>query len=749
MHNSDRPILLGVFFVALATVMFEILLTRIFSVTMWYHFAFFCVSVAMFGMTAGAVIVQVRPLWFDAPRVYRRMAQSSFFFAVSLPLALLMHLSIPIVFEPSSVTVFALLITYLVVAVPFVCSGVCICLALTKCGAEVSRVYAADLAGAAASCIFAVVLLKIFDGPSAVVLAGVFPAAASFLFAGVNGDAGQSRRGAVLAAVLLLCGMVNGVLARAQMPFLRLQWVKGRMEKPLVYEQWNSFSRIAVWKTGGEPASAGFSSELAPGQSVGQMQLEIDAQASTVLTAFDGDLAPLEFLRSDVTNVVHALKRNARVFVIGSGGGRDILSALVSGQREITGVEVNEDIIATLNERFGEFTGHLDKLPNVKFVADEARSFLRRARAKYDVIQISLIDTWAATAAGALSLTENSLYTVEAWREMLEHLAPGGVLSVSRWYSHDNPLEIYRTLSLARSALESLGAEDPAKQIAVVTNINEHYPPHYNGIATVLVSRDPFPPEALQALRAAADKWKFTVLVSPETAANAVFRALASADDLRPLKEQAPYNLEPPTDDQPFFFNMLRFSDLFKKRSVAARHLDNNAKAAGVLYLLLLVTVVLSYYVVVAPLRAAGSPGRAPGFRPLSAYFICIGLGYMLIEIALIQRLTVFLGHPVYGLAVVLFTLLLASSIGSFGAKALCGKNGMHRVYAVFVLLLVLLAISSAFMLPVIEHFRRADTWQRLLAAASLSLPLGLCMGAPFPFGMALAQRRSAAFTPW
>src|SRR6185295_11229342 len=180
-----------------------------------------------------------------------------------------------------------------------------------------------------------------------------------------------------------------------------------------------------------------------------------------------GDPEAVSHLKYDVTNVAHYLRPNSRVVVVGTGGGRDVLSALLFNQRQVTGVEINESIIDLVNRRFGDFTGHLDRDPRVQFVNDEARSYIARSPDRYDLIQISLIDTWAATAAGAFVLSENSLYTLEAWQTFLNHLEPNGVLTFSRWY-FPLPGQVYRLTSIATAALMDLGIKQPRDHIIVV-----------------------------------------------------------------------------------------------------------------------------------------------------------------------------------------------------------------------------------------------------------------------------------------
>src|SRR6185503_18979491 len=197
--------------------------------------------------------------------------------------------------------------------------------------------------------------------------------------------------------------------------------------------------------------------------------LNIDASAETVLTKFDGNLEPLEHLKYDVTNIAHYVVKQGRIFIVGAGGGRDVLSALVFDQRQVVAVEMNGAITDAVNKVFGDLTGHLDRHPRVRVINDEARSYLARTPESFDLIQISLIDTWAATAAGAFVLSENTLYTRDAWTLFLSRLSDRGVLSISRWYRREFPWEMYRVLAMATDTLRGMGLTDTRSHLMVVS----------------------------------------------------------------------------------------------------------------------------------------------------------------------------------------------------------------------------------------------------------------------------------------
>jgi hypothetical protein len=637
--NTDRDptatTYLGLFFVALATVMYEIVLTRIFSVTMWYHFAFVAISIAMFGMTVGAIIVYLRPAFFTQARVTEHLAWSAVLFAVSAVVSFLISIFVPFDGDMSVSGVASTGLTYAMIAVPFVFSGVCVALALTKFPRRVGKLYAADLIGAAVGCLLVIVTLNITDGPTAVIVVGSLAGVAAALFAA---RARLRLRQLTVAVALLLAAFaaLHTVLVREQSPLIRLQWVKGRAEPRPLYEKWNSFSRLTVYgdpNVTSAPAGWGLSAAFRPERGVRQLSLFMDASAGTVRTEYDGNPADLEPLKYDVTNLVHYVRRGAKVLVIGVGGGRDILSAILFGQRSVLGVEINQDIIATVNGRFGGFTGHLDRMQEVRFVNDEARSYIARQREQFDIIQISLIDTWAATAAGAFVLTENSLYTAEAWKLFLDRLSPNGVLAVSRYHFRSRPDETYRMTSLAHSALTASGVKDPRGHIVIVKQMDPNAPMPV-GIATILVSRAPFSAADLDAIESVTRRMQFEVVLSPRFSADAMFTTLASAGDPSAFLAAFPVNIAAPTDDSPFFFHTLRLRNVFN-RAGSGQDFDHiNMKAVSVLGVLLIVVIVLTGLCIVVPLAMTTERVVLRGSAPLMVFFAGIGLGFMFVEIS-------------------------------------------------------------------------------------------------------------------
>ncbi len=727
--------------------MYEIALTRVFSVTMWYHFAFVAISLALFGLTVGALLVYLLPNHFRDVDVRARLWLYSLLFSVSLAVCFVTQLAIPFVPEPTLAGAWSVALTCIVISIPFVLSGVVVCLALTRFPAQVNRLYATDLVGAAIGCVLLVVIFMALDGPSLVIAIGALAAVGAVIFAV---DAG-SRRGAIwaLASVVALGGFaaVNGHLHARGHPLLRIIWAKSEADPAHRYEKWNAYSRITVDDVSGGPTSplgVGLSPRLPDDVRVEERLLVIDSAASSVLTRYEGDPEATDFLRYDVSNLAHYARDDADVLVIGVGGGRDILSAFEFDQRSVTGVEINRNILGATNDDFGDFTGHLDRDPRARFVNDEARSYLSRTDTDYDIIQISLIDTWAASSAGAYALSENSLYTTEAWNVFFERLKPGGILSVSRWYDvpgREKPLEAYRTTALAAQVLKDRGVARPREHLLLYKA-----PQNTAGASavTLLVSPEPFSASTVATLERETARLGFAPVLTASEAADAHFVALASPDGPAAAVSDFEEDVSPPTDDRPFFFQMANLGTLISSAGLSS---DDSTRPVLVLGLLATTVLGLAFAFILLPLLLKTDRDAHRGMFPFYTYFVGIGLGFLLVEISQLQRLTVFLGHPTYALTVVLFSLLVFSGIGSMASERLADPS-RPRLTLLPLAVLMLTVATLGFLTPeIIERAGGATTSVRIAVAVAIMAPLGLVLGTPFAIGMRTASTRPGAPT--
>jgi SAM-dependent methyltransferase len=725
----------AIFVLASATLSYQILITRFFSVMLYYHFAFAAISLAMLGLTRGAMKVYNDPARYASERVGTEFARHASWFAVTGVGAMICFLCAPVL-VPEQYVLIALVVATVAFVIPLTESGVCITLLLTRLPYGGGWLYAADLAGAALGCLGIIFVLLVIDPVSATLGIGALAAGAGWTVVRGSGDVRTLRLSGAVALSLGAAAMVHAGLDVSGKSHLGVFWAKGAQQTGTLFERWNTYSRVRVTALG-ESVPFGWGFAHAPETKIEQNYLDIDADAATVITRYNGDIGKLAYLKDDVINSAYLVQPPADVAVVGVGGGRDILSALLFGARRIHGIEINPAIFEVLTDKFADFSGHLDRQPGVSLVNAEARSYINHSSDRYDLVQISLIDTWAATAAGGLTLTENRLYTVEAWGDFYRALKPGGLLSVSRWYDPESHRgEFYRLVAIAANALQRNGV--PAyglKDHVIALNVGN--------IVTVITRPDAFSDAEWQGARTRLLAQGFGILMGPDVAFDAVTSTLMSGKADAAFFASLPENIAPSTDDNPFFFYTARFGALVGIPFSA--HTTNNAAITMTLALVVVALVACLFYVVGPFFRLARRMPLSTLTPPVS-YFCAIGLGFMLIEISQMQRLMVFLGHPVYGLSVVLFTILLFSGIGSTTVGAHSPRAG--AVIARIVALLATLTVAGL-LTPVLTTWARSETTgMRIVLSVLLLAPPATFMGMMFPLGLS-AWRRHAELHPF
>ena len=747
-HMRSKPVLThastycGLFLLALATLLLEILITRMTSVIAWYHLAFFVISLAMLGLTAGALVVFLRPGWFTPGSVTTRMAQASLGFALATPLCTAVALALPLTPVVDFMGSVALFASGTVLALPFAFAGIALTIALTCAGLPPGKAYGVDLLGAATGCALVIPALALLDAPSAALIAAAVGALAAGCFARAAG-------GKVRTPLLVALGCIGIALtnASARVPPLRPAWVKGEREQPnnFLSIHWNSHSRVTVEPLEGAPVLWGVGENtplevLAP---IEQRTIEIDGAAGTVMACMGAGPEAHGYLAWDLTALVHALRPRGRTAVIGVGGGHDVLAAARRGPEPIVGIELNGAIVDLHRSEMADFSG-LAALPYVELVHDEARSYLARDRRRYGAIVMSLIDTWASTGTGAYNLSENGLYTMEAWRTFLGRLTPDGILAVSRWYYESNPGETARMLALSLATLWWSGIEAPQRHVVVLQN---------RLVATLLLSRRPFPEEELRAIRDQASERGFHVRVAPgEVPSEPLLAAIVaqpSREALGAWADSQRLDLSPPTDARPFFFNMLRPRDWLTDAE-EIDHLDlpflGNLQATASLGYAICVALLLALLTLVAPLLARVADLRSYPRRDVAAalaYFALIGVGFMFVEIGLLSRLNVFLGHPTLALAVLLAGLIVFAGCGSLLSSRVPIDRRAVRFFPLVPALFVLLANGASG--PVMHAFAAASTPMRVIVSVGVIAFPALSMGVCFPLGLRLVERLAEA----
>ncbi|MBM3328987.1 MAG: hypothetical protein FJY67_05880 [Calditrichaeota bacterium] len=477
------------------------------------------------------------------------------------------------------------------------------------------------------------------------------------------------------------------------------------------------------------------------------LSLLIDDGAATPVLPFDGrNLAPINYLIYDLTSLAHRLKGNGETLVIGCGGGRDVLTGLITGAERIDAVDVNPLIFDAMNNALGQFNGYLYKHPKVRAIVSEGRAFARRNPGKYDLLQVAMIDTWAATTAGAYALSENNLYTVEAFEDYLRALKPGGIFSFTRFF-FTPPRQALRLVSLYLEAASRLGIERPDQGILIA---------RYESLATLIFKGEPFTSDEINRFRHDIADLGFELVYAPDARPDPHFRTLIESRNREAFYASYPFDVSPSIDERPFFFNMLKMKDFLRVFEIREGQKFNYYATYTLLWLLIL-SIASTLLVIFLPLlvwgeRISGLPGR--GW--LLTYFAGIGLAYIMIETVLIQRFMLLLENPVYSAGAVVALMLIASGSGSlfFSPRQTSDfKIIGSRKFEWHVLAFAVIALFA--MLHIFQG-ASINSWAlsmpmgvRVALIVLLLLPLGFAMGIPLPAGMQFAAPGGPSTIAW
>jgi hypothetical protein len=529
--------------------MFELSLVRLFSIAMYSSVAFMSVSFALFGLALGGMVVYFAPKYFSAERFEERAGRYTFWYGISLVFFILLFLQVNFNSQGGDNAwhgIYLSGLAFYLSAAPFFLANICLSYVFKIRGSEIGLLYFSDLIGAGLGVIAAVVCMSVTSTVNVVFFSAGVALLSAMLFFG---------KGSVFR--ILSCAIAAVIFALTIFNYfsndLDITYNKKGKEENVVFSKWNSFSRVTVKKEA-TPEPGDSLPEGIELSRVEQMGIEIDSDAYTPILRFDGDMEKVSFLKNDLSGLAYRFMPKGDVLIIGPGGGRDVLSALHSGNT-VHGVEINPIIADDIMKgAFKDFSGSLYSHPNVDVVVAEGRSFIHNDTRAYSVIQLPLIDTWASTLNGNFALVENYLYTVEALEDYISHLTKNGVLSISRW-----ELDGVRLVPMYAMAAEKLGIEKPELNVAIVKNSKK-------GIVALnnyLFKKEPFTKAELDQIDALARENNFEVMYSPRVERDNAYYGYFFASDKEAFMSTFDRNIRPSYDDKPFFFFVVNPSQLF------------------------------------------------------------------------------------------------------------------------------------------------------------------------------------------
>ncbi|HUF55122.1 MAG TPA: hypothetical protein VMM55_01025 [Thermohalobaculum sp.] len=759
-----RATFLAVAALSAAVLALEVLLVRLFSITGWHHFAYMIISIALLGFGASGSILALAGARL-LPRFAAAFALGAALFGVTAvgSVALAMRLpfnALEVVWQPGELLWLGL--SYLLLVLPFLFGGGALGLAFFRFPGAIGRLYAADLVGAGTGALGLVGLLFLVPVEAALrIIAALGLVAGAVVLL-------PPRRGGRTIAAAGLGAMALGTALWLPPPLLALaphvSEYKGlamALRVPgarVVGERSGPLGRIHVVESPTIPF------RHAPGLSLAntvepppQLGVFTDADSMSAITRFDGNLEVLSYLDQTTGALPYHLLENPEVLVLGAGGGEQVLLALYHGAAEIAAVELNPQVVELVAETHAGFAGGIYGRPEVEVRLGEARSVARRGTGRYDLIQVPLLSSFGAAAAGTQSLHESYTYTVEALGDYLDRLEPGGLLSITLWAKLP-PRDTAKLFATAVETLERRGVADPGRRLALIRSWKT---------STLLVRNGAFPEPEIKALRRFAEERSFDVAWYPGISADEANRfnqlerpwfyeaaAALAGPGREAFIERYKFAIQPATDDRPYFHDFFRWRFL---PELMALRTQGTAAMLDMGYLVLAATLAqaaaLSLLLILAPLAlrrrrfASGAPKAG-----VAGYFLALGLGFLLIEIAYLQRFILFLGNPLHAVAVVLAGFLVFAGLGSAAAPALDRRLARARLGApaVAALGIGIVAIGYLFLLPVLfEALIHLPDAARIAISLALIAPLAFLMGLPFPLGIARVARVDADLVPW
>lgn len=754
-----RALLAAVALLSAATIAYEILLTRLFSIILWHHFAYMIISVALLGVGAsGTVLTYFKDRL--AARLHVSFAAAALAFSLSAIAGFLLAERIPfnpleVIWDPRQQLY--LLQVYLLLSVPFFASALAIGLVLSAAGDEIPGVYRADMVGAGFGSLVIVGLLFLMLPQEALRAAGLLGLAAAFLAA--SGDKRIVRPAGVivLAVGLAILLLPSSVFKLIPSPYKSLSTTLTIPDAKVIEERSSPLGLLTVVESPAVPfrhaPGVGLTTRLQPPEQLG---LFTDADGMTAINRFDGDLSAFAYLDQTTGALPFHLLEKPETLVLGAGAGSDILLALYHGVPLVDAVELNPQIVGLMRDTYGVFAGGLYERSDVRIHVAEGRTFVAASKRKWDLIHVALLDSYSGASAGVQALAESPLYTVEALRAMLGRLNPGGMLSITRWLRAP-PRDNLKLLATVAAALEDIRVSPIASRVAVIRGWST---------VTVVVKNGMLTGQDVAQVRNFTDERGFDVAWLPNMQANEAnqvnqlerayfFEATQSL--FGPERERYidayKFHIDAATDNKPYFYRSFRWAllpELGRQKNRATLTLLDSG------YLVLLATlgqtIIAGLVLILLPLlwlKSEIDDGRKLGKWAVALYFLALGFGFMFIEMAYIGRLSLFLGHPLSAIAVVLVGFLVFAGLGAGlvgGLNADGQRSAMKRGFSALIIVAMGETVGLTYLLPALAELGLAA---KVLVSLVAIAPLALAMGIPFPLGLARVARAAPSLVPW
>jgi spermidine synthase len=747
--------------VSMGLLTLEISLTRLFSFTIWYHFAYLTISMGLLGFGASGAIVA------SFPEMFRRRGHAVLtglvVLAAALTVAALVFFTrVPIqiddvVNDPGRFSLL-LLVYYVAVGLPFLLAGFAVSVPFAAYPRLMGRLYFWDLLGAGLGCLFVVSTVEFFGVPGLIIIAaGLMLAGVAALGVGIGRARSAVGLGLMAVFLVVVAGPVGDALPIRVTDTKRPPTLTAAPGSQDVYTRWTALSRVDAagwdhptkfqfWGTAGLMESYN-----GPWPSVGR--ITYDGCNGSSIYSFSGSFDDYAMLEHHLLRTPYVIQDRPNVLVIGVGGGIDMMNAIKQGARHVTGVELQPKTVHLLKEELRAFTGGFYHRPDVTLIASEGRHFIRKSDQTFDMIQITAVDTFAAQATGAYVLAEGYLYTVEAMQDYFAHTTEDGLLSLVLgdilYQGSPFPAMGTRLAVIGFRALEAMGVPQPERNLMVVAKAEPGFPRKNQNI---LVKKSAFTVDEIEAVTTFAKSKGFEILYAPTTDSSVPYllSEILGDDESRrqAILDADWFRMDAVHDGNPFFYNVAKWQNFSTKKSLMAV-MPGSFVGQLVLALMMVQSVVLGSVLILLPLLRGARQGlRAPSVASYLAYFLALGIGFMFIEISFVQSFVLFLGSPTHALSVTIFALLVFSGIGSLISTRFvdCPEWAIRRLMIAVAVLVIGYAFALAGVFGAFLHLHLSS---RIVIAVLVQLPMGLVLGMFMPLGVACLSREHPRLVPW
>ena len=750
---------LALFCISSSSLAYELILMRLFSIVQWYHFAYMVISIALLGFAAsGALLALIQS------RRKEALTQEHFAFLFSLISFLLFiftvasfYLAQTIPFSPFQLvwqkTQYLYLAGYYVLFfIPFFLAGCFIGLNFMCFKRTIARVYFYNLLGSGAGVLIAFLCFYVIP-PALLLIVSSFFAFLGLLFSAKT----KIRRKPYLilniaGALLLFMCLIKGGTPLKISPYKGISKCLQLPGADLEYEKYSPLGLVQVVDAPSLRYAPGLSLTYTQGPPP-QKELFIDGNSHGAITNFKDNKGNLEYLDYSTFALAYHVISPQRVLVLNPGGGSQALAALYHSPAHIQVVESHPGIVSILRGPLRSFSQNIySGYPHIEVDIASPREFIARDLRKYDLIQLDLIGTWGGLGGGIYATGENYMYTTHAFQEYFGHLKPNGILSASAWLSSP-PRTFLKLLALAVETLDATGGGDISCSMVAIRSW---------ATGTVLIKKGEFRFAELVKIKDFCKERAFDLVYYPGIDPGEVnhysllekpvyFEAignLLNSNKRNAFYENYVFNIRPPTDDKPYFFHFFRVSALFYLLGTLGREwIPFLEWGYVILWATLAQAVILAPLFIFLPLFFIRDKQRISPLRKgkIFLYFSFLGLAFMFIEMGFIQKFIMLLTHPIFALALVLFTLMFFSGIGSL----LSSRLGKRSRWIPFIGILFFSGIYIIFLDELLHMFLPCSLFLRCVLVVVLLAPLALFMGMPFPIGLQFISDRQSSYIPW